>query len=238
MMKKNILAGLASACVIAASIGSFAFISDLQDQKLIGKVQVTENQKSREQTLTLAKKIGLSLTYDDFVQQSKTYNKQNPRGEDLDGKEMIGRVIDRELKKLDDLGMISMPIESVFCNMSWSWDYQINTYSNKLGEYAVMWDVQLKAEEWYFHVLIESETEKIIQMELTYKGVCPNADKGETWMEERWRTYLETDLKEEKDEFWRTMAEQKILYCFEKSDYECMVYPILNQNEMDEMIQK
>lgn len=234
MMKKNILAGLASACVIAASIGSFVLISDLQDQKLIGKVQVTENQKSREQTLTLAEKIGLSLSSDGFVQKTQTYNGQNEE-KSAGGKEAVGRVIDRELKKLDEVGLISTPIESVFCNMSWSWDYQINTYSNKLGEYAVMWDIRLEEEDWYLHILMESETEKIIQMELAYEGVCPNAGKGKEWMEERWRTYLDMDLKEEKDEFWRTLAEQKIVYCFMGSDYECMCYPILSQ---DDMIQK
>ena len=72
-------------------------------------------------------------------------------------------------------------------------------------------------------------------MELAYEGVCPNAGKGKEWMEERWRTYLDMDLKEEKDEFWRTLAEQKIVYCFMGSDYECMCYPILSQ---DDMIQK
>lgn len=235
MKKKNILVGVFSLCVIASCIGSLFFVPKLQEQKELEKIKVVSRKKEGERQLNLEEKLKIYTSYESVVQKNQSYK----RTDDLrqqNGKEGIGTIADREIQKLDELGVISKYIDSLF-GLSHEWSYQSSTYMDQEGNYVVIWDVTLETEDLYLYISIESETEKIIQMDFHQKGVCPNIDKGQDWLDEKWNEYLQMEPENGSRTYWDQVGEKQIVYTGDATKDTYMVWPE-NLNLQDEVDQE
>ena len=231
MRARDMLGILSAAAVVGICICSPLFLPNIQDDRIIGTIQVLERITEAEESVSLIEKIRIYSEYEN----REFENEERPEAGNLE--EMrnetgeIYTIFSETVQELQSVGIISQEINM---QMFEKYTMQIYTCTNEAGEYVTVWKINLTGQKEGISFVFEPDTEKIIAMTLTGQEQYPGSGKDEDELVKAWGKYL--GLVGEnvgENEYEYSEGNERQLYAISKSENGISIQPYVQAREAD-----